>query len=130
MCTEDSKLAPEEVNSAVDVLEELLSKEDVDQVQPSSPNTVYTTLVTLWMLILQRLGGGKSLEGVVKEVVSRSGGLLPDNKRVREKTLSLSSAAYCEARQRLKLSTVEYFADRVSSSLIDLSPPAFEDRRA
>jgi hypothetical protein len=126
---EDGLLRDDELNSAIHLLRELFPEEELKSLQPSSPNTVYTTLVTLWMLTLQRLGGGKSLEEIVKDVVSRGRDLFPPNKRVEEGTLSFSSAAYCDARQRLALETTECFANRVCQSLIDLSPPAFEGRR-
>jgi hypothetical protein len=82
------------------------------------------------MLILQRLGGGKSLHAIVKDVLASSRALLPDNKRIREGTLSENSGAYSEARQRLRLETIEFFARRVSDSLIQASPPWWEGRRA
>ncbi len=47
-------------------------------------DTRYTTSITIWMLILQRLGKGKTNNEVVKDVLSNSRQLLPDNKRVRE----------------------------------------------
>lgn len=59
---------------------------------------VYPNGVTLWMLILQRLGGGKALTEVVAEAVSNGRGLFPDNKRVRENTLSENSGSYAQAR--------------------------------
>ena len=123
-------LSPEEFASAVETLRELIPDEELDQLQPSGPATVYTTMVTLWMMILQRLGGGKSLAATVKDVLATNRALLPDNKRLRENTLSESSAAYSQARTRLELQTVEFFADRVCQSLINAAPPWFDGRRA
>ncbi len=60
---------------------------DIDE--PPTSEMVYTNGLTLWMLVLQRLGGGKSLN----ETISHVRDLLPDNKRVRENTLSLNSGA-------------------------------------
>jgi len=130
MAKDATALGEEEFRSAIEVLRELLPEEALDRRQPSSPNTVYTTLVTLWMLTLQRLGCGKTLAEVVRDVLSHNRELLPPNKRVQEGTLSFSSAAYSNGRQRLTLETVEYFADRVSRSIIESSPPSwFDDRR-
>ena len=126
----DQEVSEERIRSAIDLLRKLIPEDELRRLQPSSPNTVYTTLITLWMLTLQRLGGGKSLEDVVKDVLCENRDLLPLNKRVQEGTLSFSSAAYSAARQRLELKTAEYFANRVCNSLIELSPPAFEERRA
>ena len=126
--TQDTALTEQEVHAAIDTLQQLLAEKELNQLQPSSPNTVYTTYLTLWMLILQRLGGGKSLEAVVKEVLAGNRELLPPNKRVREETLSQSSAAYSNARQRLQTQTVEYLANRVSQSLLETATPIFDDR--
>jgi len=126
---DDHLLSNQDLHAAIDRLQQMLPEKELNQLQPSSPNTVYTTYLTLWMLILQRLGGGKTLEGVVKEVLANNRDLLPPNKRVQEGTLSQSSAAYSNARQRLELHTVEYLAKRVSDSLIEASPPVYEDLR-
>jgi hypothetical protein len=125
----EAVLDSEELRAAIDVLRQLVPEDDISRLQRSAPNTVYTTLVTLWMLTLQRLGHGKSLEAVVKEILSHNRDLLPQNKRVQEGTLSCSSAAYSGARQRLKLATVEHFAQRVSDSLIEASLPLWDGRR-
>jgi hypothetical protein len=127
---EQADLSTEEFASAVETLRQLIPSEELDQLQPSGPATVYTTAITIWMMILQRLGGGRSQAATVKDVLVHSLALLPDNKRVREGTLSKSSAAYSQARQRINLETVEFLADRVSDSLIDAAPSWFEGRRA
>ncbi|MCH7687327.1 MAG: IS4 family transposase [Planctomycetes bacterium] len=128
--SDQNVLSTEEFASAVEMLRQLLPDEELERRQPCGPATVYTTMVTLWMMILQRLGGGKTLNAVVKDVLSYSRALLPDNKRLREGTLSETSGAYSQARTRLKKETVEFFARRVSDSLIDASPPWFDGRRA
>lgn len=123
-------LSTEEFTSAVETLRHLIPDDELDQFQPSGPATIYTTMVTIWMMILQRLGGGKSLAAAVKEVLAGDRALLPDNKRLREGTLSETSGAYANARKRLNVETVAFFADHVSDSLIDTSPPLFKGRRA
>lgn len=123
-------LSPEEFASAVDLLRQLLPDEELDRWQPSGPATVYTTMVTLWMMTLQRLGGGKTLNATVKDVLSHNRALFPDNKRLREGTLSETSGAYAQARTRLNLETVEFFANRVCDSLIEMSPQWFDGRLA
>lgn len=128
--SQQSPLTEQEFQSAVEVLHRLLPDEELNRVQPSGPATVYTTMVTLWMMILQRLGGGKSLCGVVKDVLAYNRDLLPDNRRIREETLSESSGAFSQARTRLREQTVEYFANRVCDSLIESSPAWFDGRRA
>ena len=128
--SEQGPLSEQEFTTAVEMLRRLLPDEELNQLQPTGPATVYTTLVTLWMMVTQRLAGGQSLLATVKEVLASSRSLLPDNKRVREGTLSETSGAYAGARTRLHLETVELFAERVSKSLIEASPPWFEGRRA
>ena len=93
-----------ELTSAVELLHQLIPEKELAVYSLDiSPATVYTTLVTLWMLTLQRLGGGLSLEAVVKEVLTNHRSILPNNKRVQEGTLSLESSAFSNARQRLPL---------------------------
>lgn len=128
--SDQNALSEQEFASAVEMLRELVPDEELNRIQPSGPATIYTTMVTLWMMTLQRLGGGKTLNAIVKDVLAHNRALLPDNKRLREGTLSETSGAYSEARSRLKLETVEFFANRVCNSLIEASPPWFEGRRA
>ena len=128
--SDQNVLSTEEFASAVEMLRQLLPDEELDRRQPCGPATVYTTMVTLWMMTLQRLGGGKTLHAAVKDVLAHNRALLPDNKRLREGTLSETSGAYSEARTRLSMETVEFFANRVCDSLIDALPPWFEGRRA
>jgi hypothetical protein len=119
-----------DVVSAFELLRQLTPEHDLLQLAPTGPAAVYTTLVTLWMVTLQRLAGGLSLSSAVKEVLEHARSLLPRNKRVREGTLSENSGAFSEARQRLPLEAVELFATRVCESLIERTPSWLGDRRA
>ena len=125
----ENSLSEQGFASAVEMLRKVLPDDELNRLQPCSPAAIYTTLITLWMMTLQRLGGGKTLNAIVKDVLAHSRELLPDNKRLREGTLSETSGAYSEARTRLKLKTVEFFANRVCDSLIAASPPWFDGRR-
>ena len=124
----ENPLSEQEFASAVEMLRELLPDEELDRLQPCGPATVYTTMITLWMMTLQRLGGGKTLNAIVKDVLAHNRELLPDNKRLREGSLSESSGAYSDARTRLRMETVEFFASRVCDSLIRASPPSIDGR--
>ena len=125
-----SALSESELTSAIEMLRSIIPDEELELLAPTGPATVYTTTLTLWMLILQRLGKGTSLNTVVKDVLSNSRQLLPDNRRVRENTLSEKSGAYSDARKRLPLDVVEYFAKRVCDSFIQQTPSWFDDLRA
>jgi hypothetical protein len=131
MASTSAPLSDEEFTSAVELLRKLIPVEDFQAYSLDvSPATVYTTLVTLWMLTLQRLGGGSAMAGVIQEMLCNHRDLLPQNKRVREGTLSDRSGSYSQARKRLPMAVVQDFAERVSQSLIDRSPSWFGDRRA
>ena len=131
MAAVQAPLTDEEFTSAVELLHRLIPVDDFPAYSLDvSPATVYTTLVTLWMLTLQRLGGGTSMCAVIKDVLTNSVALLPNNKRVREGTLSHKSGAYSQARKRLPLEVARAFAERVSQSLIERSPPWFEGQLA
>ena len=95
MASVQAPLTDAEFTSAVELLQRIIPKDDFSAYSLDvSPATVYTTLVTLWMLTLQRLGGGKSMTCIIKDVLTNHRDLLPDNKRVREGTLSERSGSY------------------------------------
>jgi hypothetical protein len=123
----EKPLAEDELCSVFELLRELVPELEL---LPLGRATVYTPLITLWMLTLQRLGGGLSLAAVVKVIQEFGRHLLPDNKRVREGTLSDNSGAYSGARKRLPLKAVELFASTVCRSLIERSPSWFGEQRA
>jgi hypothetical protein len=125
-----SALSESELASAIEMIREIIPDDELERLAPTGPATVYTTTITIWMLILQRLGKGRSLTNVVKDVLSRNRQLLPDNRRVREKTLSETSGAYSDARKRLPLEVVEHFATHVCESFIQQTPSWFGDQRA
>lgn len=91
---------------------------------------VYTNGVTLWMLVLQRLGGGSTLEETVSHLLTHERDLLPDNKRVRQGELSGNTSAYSRARHRLSLDFIHHVSQQICLRLGDMSPPFYEGRRA
>ncbi len=129
----NSQASSAEIASATNLLNSLISKPAMRKIfAPEVRETtkmVYTHGVTLWMLTLQRLGGGKSLSEVVIEALSHSYELFPDNKRVRENKLSENSSTYSKARQRLSLEMIHEFSDRVCNYLGQISKPLIEGRR-
>ena len=71
MANDFREISDNELVSAVELLHQLIPEEQLKAYSlRHSPATVYTTLTTLWMLTLQRLGGGKSLEAIVKETLT------------------------------------------------------------
>jgi hypothetical protein len=123
----------EQLASAMQLLHKIVQTSGqqilVDPDARPTTKMVYTNGVTLWMLILQRLGGGKTLEEVVSQVLTHDRHLLPDNKRVRENTLSENSAAYARGRQRLPLDTIQQFSECVCNYLGQISEPILGSRR-
>jgi hypothetical protein len=125
-----SALSDSALASAIEIIRRIIPDDELERKAPTSPTAVYTTTITIWMLILQRLGKGRSLTNVVKDVLSRNRQLLPDNKRVRENTLSETSGAYSNARKRLPLQVVKDFATHVCESFVQQTPSSFGDRQA
>ena len=64
----------------------------------------------------------------MKHLLETRPSYLPDNKRLRENTLSNSTGGYSNARNRLPLEVVEWFASEVSSGIVASAAPVFEDR--
>ena len=88
-------------------------------------NGIYSPLVTLWLLVLQRLQGGAPLEAAVLELLR---GLPPSFwprpcKRMRDwwergKAPSSNTGAYNQARQALPSSMVHQSCDRIFEGLV------------
>ena len=96
----------------------------------STSKMVYTNGVTLWMLILQRLGRGKTLEEIVSHVIAHGRDVFPDNKRVREQSLSENSGAYARARKRLPVDFIFDFSNLICNYLGEISEPFADGQRA
>lgn len=122
-----------EVRSVVDLLSSLINEPSIVDVLGEETalqsRMVYTRTVTIWLLMLQRLGRSLTLSEVVLQMLRFDHGLLPDNKRVRDRTLSRNNSAYDAARKRLPLQTVLDFSSAVCNYLGETSEPVFEDRR-
>jgi hypothetical protein len=56
-----SALSESELTSAIKMLRSIIPDEELELLAPTGPATVYTTTITLWMLILQRLGKGTTV---------------------------------------------------------------------
>lgn len=108
----------------------LIDAERMDALQPLGPQAVYTTAITVWLLIYQRLNAGGSLVDAVHELLRTDVALLPDNRRVREQTLSNNTGAYGRARQRLKCEVTDAVAEHLFNSLVASFPPSLAGRRA
>jgi hypothetical protein len=128
-----TKHPSEELASALRLLTSMIKAPQqqtlLDPHQRTTSKMVYTHGVTLWMLVLQRLGGGQSLVDVVSQILTHDRDLLPDNKRVRENTLSENSGGYSRARKRLPLETILEFSQRVCDYLAAISQPLIQGRR-
>lgn len=90
---------------------------------------IYTKGVTLWMLILQRLGNGFSLEDTVSHIITHDRDLLPENKRVREGTLSENSSGYHKAKRNLPIESIHEFSSAVCDYLGRASEAVFGSQR-
>lgn len=123
----------DQLASALNLLSAIIAapeqQELLDPDERTTGKMIYTHGVTLWMLVLQRLGGGKTLSEVVSQITSHERDLLPDNKRVRENTISENSSAYAQARKRLPLDTILEFSNRVCNYLGQNNKPLIDGRR-
>lgn len=90
---------------------------------------VYTQAPTLWLLVLQRLGGGLTLEKAVKDLIENHSDILPQNRRVTEGKLSENNSAYNKARQKIPIKVIENFSHRVCDHLARRAEPSFLGKR-
>jgi hypothetical protein len=80
---------------------------------------IYTEVVTIWLMIFQRLNPDRSLAGAIEKLRS---GYFEDildtrSSRVCEGKISSGTGGYSRARNRLDLSRVEEAADAINHSL-------------
>lgn len=118
-----------EFDRAFELLLKLVDLRRADEIMPLGPAAVYTASVVLWLLVYQRLKRGATLETAVKHLVESAGELCPDNKRIRERSLSSGTGAYSGGRQRLTMEVVEWFANEVSQSILATARPTLGNRR-
>lgn len=105
------------------ILKDLEDEADV----PASK--VYTLACTLWLLVLQRLGGGMTLDEVVTDLIENHSDILPPNRRVIEHTLSKNNSGYNKARKKLPLEAVDEFSNRICDHLARRAEPCFLGKR-
>lgn len=117
-----------EFDRAFELLSELVDLKEADQYNPMRSNAVFTSSVVLWMLVYQRLKPDASLEAAVKHLLETRPDYLPKNKRLTENTLSRGTGSYSQARSRLPLEVVHWFADQVSGSIVEASSPVLDER--
>ena len=118
-----------EFDRAFELLRGLVDWPAADQEFPRRGNAVYITSVVLWMLVSQRMNPERSLESAVKRLSLTQPDFLPKNKRLIEGTLSEATGGYSRARKRLPPEAAEWFAQRVSDSLIEATVPSWNGRR-
>lgn len=123
-----SAFSSTELASAIDQFRTLIDPDMINELQPSRSNAVYTSWVTVFLLIYQRLSGNASLEEAVAELL-KIVGTFSSNKRVRNQTLSSSNSAYSRARSRLNESVTDAVADHVFEKVVAAIKPSLSDRR-
>jgi len=118
-----------EFDHAFELLRTLVDLREADTLAPLGSGAIYTTSVVLWLLVYQRLNQNATLEVAVKQLLESAPDLCPNNKRVREKTLSPKTGTYSDARQRLTVEVAEWFANAVCNSIVATAPPSLGKRR-
>ena len=123
----------EQFAAANELLRHLIQSSEVSkQFDPqlrTNSRMIYTKGVTLWMLVLQRLGNSLSLEDTVSHIITHDRDLLPENKRVREGTLSENSSGYYKAKKNLSIESIHEFSSAVCDYLGRASEPVFGSQR-
>lgn len=118
-----------EFERAFQRVQPLVNWQELDQEYPLRGNAVFINSVVLLMLLYQRMCPDKSLEAAVKVLLETMPSILPNNKRVTDKTLSSDSGGYAKARKRLPLEAAQWLTRKVSQALIDATAPSLLDRR-
>lgn len=125
--------AQEHFAAASELLKDVVQSPEVSELFDPQMRTntrmIYTKGVTLWMLILQRLGNSLSLEDTVSHIINYDRDLLPENKRVREGTLSENSSGYHKAKRNLPMESIHEFSSSVCDYLGRASEAVFGSQR-
>jgi len=121
--SQEPKVSRSELFQAIGQLSGVFCDGTIDQLQPTGPAAVYTSSVTLWMLVMQRLASGNTLNAMVKDFIANRPACCPPNRRLDEGTLSESSGAYAGARKRIELETIKYLFNRVTDSFSKTTSP-------
>lgn len=109
------------------LLQEIINPEWVEELFPSSPQTVFTGYVVLWMMIYQRLHQNATLFSAVSMFIHEMASL-STSKRVKEQTLSTRTGGFSRARQRFPVKLAERAADHVFNSLLPSTSRILPDR--
>ena len=118
-----------EISAAFDSLNGLIDWRQIDEILSLGPATIYTSSITLWLLVYQGMFPKASLSQAVLHLINHRPPHLPNNKRLREGRLSEATGSYSQARQRLTMEVTEWFAREVSRSLIEAAPATLGDQR-
>jgi len=119
----------QDFEQAYALLPQFANFELADERYPSAPQTVFTTAVLMWMLIMQRMSADLSIEQIIKRLLLSMPHFLPENKRLQEQTLSTATGGYTRARLRMMLESVRWFVSEVTQSLVKTTQPTFEGYR-
>ncbi len=109
---------------------QLIDGDKLMQLQPMGPAAVYDAMVTSWLIVLQRLHGGATLQQTVASFIETRALHTNAKGRLAEGRLSANSGAYSRARTRLELSVLEHLSKHVFDSLVTALLPPVGDRRA
>jgi Transposase DDE domain len=115
-------LGDDEFDAAFELLPRLVDLRRADELMPLGAGAVYTASVVLWLLVYQRMNKGATLAAAVKHLIESASAMCPDNKRIREGTLSKGTGGYTAGRNRLTREVAEWFAREVSDSIIATAP--------
>jgi hypothetical protein len=117
MSQQSGSCDPAQSAEAMDQFRNIVTQELLETLQPVGCNAVYTPLLTVWLLVYQRLFDNCTLQSAVTEFLKMAS-KVSTNKRVLDNTLSPNTAAYSRARTRLGLATANSVADHVFTSLL------------
>lgn len=117
------------LSAAYELLKQWTDIGEADSFEELGPAAVYKTSVVLWLMLFQRLNPKASLRDAVLHFVETAPDELKTNKRLREGSLSTKSSTYSDARHRLSVKAVNWFEERVSSSIVNSTAPSFNEQR-
>ena len=120
---------------ALNVYRSIITEDFISSLKSSTNvverQSVLSSIVTVWLMIFQRLNGDRSLEAALVDVQEGvSSDLLNSSLlRIRRQSLSGSTGGYSRARSRLPLFVVEEVSDKIQTSLNSTHKPLLQNKR-
>lgn len=94
---------------------------------------VFTPALTMWLMMCQRIKGGKGLLEVIEDLIAGEGQRVRErnvkSKRLKVTKISLNTSGYSQARSRLSVETVRKITAAICEAIVDGSAASWHGKK-